>query len=30
MRQFVVQQLMAVPVIIFFSWLFWKVSGRNG
>ncbi len=29
-RQFIVQQLMAVPVIVFFSWLFWKVSSRNG
>ncbi|MCD8162385.1 MAG: hypothetical protein LUE09_02805 [Synergistaceae bacterium] len=30
MRQFIVQQLIAVPVIVFFSWLFWKVSARNG
>ncbi|MDO5115929.1 MAG: hypothetical protein Q4D58_07520 [Synergistaceae bacterium] len=29
-RQLMVQQLIAVPVIIFFSWLFWKVSPDNG
>lgn len=29
-RQFLVQQFIAVPVIVFFSWLFWKVSLRNG
>ncbi|MEG1602480.1 MAG: hypothetical protein RRY12_00120 [Cloacibacillus sp.] len=29
MRQFIVQQLMAVPLIILFSWLFWKVSLRH-
>ena len=30
MRQFLVQQLMAVPLIILFSWLFWKVSVKHG
>lgn len=30
MRQFVVQQLMAVPLIAIFSWLFWKVTVRHG
>lgn len=30
LRQLAVQQLMAVPVIAFFSWLFWKVYSDNG
>ena len=29
MRQFIVQQLMAVPLIVIFAWLYWKVSGAN-
>lgn len=29
-RQFIVQQLMALPVIVLVSWLYWKVASRNG
>lgn len=30
LRQFIVQQLIAVPVIIIFAWLFGRASERNG
>lgn len=30
LRQFIVQQLIAVPVIIVFTWLFGRVSERDG